>query len=83
MSPSKTQIALRRWIVGPLLLGGLTIVLAVGFLKAFAPARLPARLPPYQGYDNAAMDAAMAPDDVRTQMDAILAFGSRVCEQKL
>ena len=77
MSPTHKPIALRRWIAGPLLLGGLTVALAIGFLKAFSPARLPERLPPYQGYDNGAMDTAMAPAGVRSETEAILALGSR------
>jgi len=58
-------------------LGLLAVLLALGFLHTFAPARPLARLPSYEGYDRGPMDKAMAPACVSNELQAILACGSR------
>ncbi len=52
-------------------------VTLVGFLHAFAPARPPARLPVYEGYDREAIDRALTAENVSNELDRILACGSR------
>ena len=52
-------------------------VTMVGFLRAFAPARPPVRLPVYDGYDREATDGALTAENVSNEMDRSLACGSR------
>lgn len=67
----------RRTLGGVLLLLLFLGAIVVGFLKAFAPARPPARLAVYEGYDRTAVDAAMAPDSVSNELARVMACGSR------
>jgi hypothetical protein len=77
MNPAERHSRWLYWVAGPLLLGAVTVALGIGFLRAFAPGRPAERAPLYRGYDPAAMDAALAPDQVRTGMDALLSLGPR------
>ena len=55
----------------------LALLAGVGywFLTTFAPRPLPERLNAFRGYRPDAMAAAVAPDAVRAEMDAILDCG--------
>ncbi len=69
--------ALCRSLAGSLLFLGIAVALIVGFLRAFPPSHRPERLPPYEGYDPQPMDTVMEPDRVQSEMESILALGSR------
>jgi hypothetical protein len=58
----------------------LVLIAATGiaFLRFFAPHPPPEQVRPFEGYDRAAMDAAMATDAVARVQADILAFGSRL-----
>ncbi len=70
-----------RNAIGPGLFLALTAGCMVLFLQAFAPAWRPADPPPFDGYDRAAMQAALAPERVQIHLDAIRGFGSRLAGQ--
>jgi len=55
----------------------LAVGLALFFLRVFSPARPLPRLPTFEGYDRRPMDAALAPESVSNELQAILACGSR------
>ena len=74
---SPTRDSLARRLIGGALFLALIVVSMVVFLGVFAPKRPPERLPPYDGYDKAAMDAAMSPEAVGREFDGILGLGSR------
>ena len=77
MTLNPTATRRLRLASGLAIFGVLTAGLVVGFLSAFAPKPRPARVAPYEGHDQGPMDAAMAPDRVAAEMEAILACGSR------
>lgn len=66
-----------RALAGASFFGGCSILLMLVFLRAFPPARPPAAIPPYDGYDPAPMDLAVAPAAVSNELKRILACGSR------
>jgi len=75
----------RAILASKLATGALFAALAVGaallFLTAFAPKAHPPKLAPMEGYDLAAMRAAVAPERVRARTDEIVALGSRFLGQ--
>lgn len=75
MSTNLTNRVLR--IAGVALFGALSLASVLVFLHVFAPGLRPNALTPFEGYDQAPMDAALAPDRVRGELDTILGFGSR------
>lgn len=66
-----------KGISGIVVFAALAAASALLFLRVFAPDPLPRPPAAFDAYDRGPMDAALAPDKVRAELDAIAGFGSR------
>lgn len=72
-----SQPALRTRLLVTVIFLGLALAAMAAFLAIYAPDRRPQPTEPFTTYDRTGIQAAMSPAAVQTELDRILALGSR------